>query len=271
MFRLRAGFGLAIAIGSCAVTLPAFSFELPDGTPAEQGLAIAVEADARDNGFVNFTADMKMTLHDRHDQQSSRELRVKTLETEADGDKNLIIFESPRDVKGTAFLTYSHKTGNDDQWLYLPALKRVKRISSNNRSGPFMGSEFAYEDISSQEVEKYTYKFLRTEKVGEVPSFVVERYPVNERSGYTRQIVWYDQEEFRISQIEFYDRKDALLKTMTYTEYGFYAEDFWRPGVMSVLNHQTGKSTVLQWSSYVFQVPDLKAGDFEKNSLKRAR
>ncbi|MBC8394752.1 MAG: outer membrane lipoprotein-sorting protein, partial [Deltaproteobacteria bacterium] len=123
-------------------------------TPAEKGLSIAKEADRRDTGFEDYTADLLMILKNKHGQESIRKIRIRSLEVEGDGDKSLSIFDNPRDVKGTAFLTFSHKAGDDDQWLYLPALKRVKRISSRNKSGSFMGSEFAYEDISSQEVEK---------------------------------------------------------------------------------------------------------------------
>ena len=122
-------------------------------TPEEKGLAIAVEADRRNTGFENSTADMLMILKNRHGQESRRQMRFRNLEVEGDGDKSLTIFDSPMDVKGTAFLNYTHKEGDDDQWLYLPALKRIKRISSRNKSGSFMGSEFAYEDIASQEIE----------------------------------------------------------------------------------------------------------------------
>jgi len=99
-------------------------------TPEEKGLAIAREADRRDSGFGDFTADLNMTLRNKHGQESVREIRIRTLEVEGDGDKSLSIFDTPMDVKGTAFLTFSHKQGDDDQWLYLPALKRVKRISA---------------------------------------------------------------------------------------------------------------------------------------------
>ena len=136
-------------------------------TPEEQGLAIATEADRRDKGFGDSSATMKMVLRNRHGDESTREVRVRTLEVEGDGDKSLSIFDSPADVKGTAFLTFSHILEPDDQWLYLPALKRVKRISSKNKSGPFMGSEFAYEDLGSQEVEKYRYRYLRDEPCGD--------------------------------------------------------------------------------------------------------
>ena len=146
-------------------------------------------------------------------------MRNNTLEVDGDGDKTLAIFEEPNDVKGTAFLNYTHKEGSDDQWLYLPALRRVKRIASNNKSGPFMGSEFAYEDISSQEVEKYTYEFIRTEDVEGTPMYVIARIPLDKRSGYTRQVVWYGQAEYRLQRVDYYDRKNELLKKLTYHDY----------------------------------------------------
>ncbi|MEJ1408739.1 MAG: outer membrane lipoprotein-sorting protein, partial [Candidatus Sedimenticola sp. (ex Thyasira tokunagai)] len=134
-------------------------------TAEEKGLAIAKESKARDIGWSDMQADMKMILRNKQGQESLREIRLKSLELESDGDKSLSIFDKPRDVKGTAFLSFSHPVGADDQWLYLPALKRVKRISSRNKSGPFMGSEFAYEDLTSFEVEKYSYKYIGDETV----------------------------------------------------------------------------------------------------------
>jgi len=237
----------------------------------EKGLIIAIEADRRDSGFGDSTAAMIMILRNRHGQESQRKLRYRTLEVENDGDMSLTIFDSPKDVKGTAFLNYTHKAGDDDQWLYLPALKRVKRISSRNKSGSFMGSEFAYEDIASQEVEKYTYKWLRDEIFDNHECFVLERYPVDTKnSGYSRQVVWLDKDEYRTWQVEYYDRKNAHLKTLTFSNYQKYNNSFWRPDKMFMVNHQTGKSTELQFSDYRFTV-GLNPDDFSKNSLKRAK
>lgn len=239
-------------------------------TPEEKGLAIAVEADRRDSGFGDMTANMIMVLRNKQGEESIRDMRSRALEVENDGDKSLTIFDRPEDVKGTALLTYSHKTGDDDQWLYLPALKRVKRIASNNKSGPFMGSEFAYEDIASQEVEKYTYKYLRNEAVDGEDMYVIERYPVDKKSGYTRQVVWMDAAEYRIRQVEYYDRKASLLKTLTINGYHRYVDRFWRADEMFMVNHQTGKSTRLTWSDYQFGT-GLTDRDFDQNALKRAR
>ncbi len=240
-------------------------------TPEEKGLAIAEEADRRDKGFKNNTAKMVMVLRNRHGQESVRKIRIRTLEVEGDGDKSLTIFDNPRDVKGTAFLNFTHKVGDDDQWLYLPALKRVKRISSRNKSGSFMGSEFAYEDISSQEVEKYTYKWIRDEAYDGRECFVIERYPVDKKnSGYTRQVIWIDKSEYRDWKVEYYDRKKSLLKTLTIKGYKRYLDKYWRADEMNMINHQNGKSTRLEFSEYKFDV-GLKDRDFNKNSLKRVR
>ena len=239
-------------------------------TPEEKGLAIAQEADRRDSGFRNYTNDVRMILKNRQGQESIREIRSKTLEVDGDGDKSLTIFDEPRDVKGTALLSFTHKEGPDDQWLYLPALKRVKRIASDNKSGPFMGSEFAYEDITSQEVEKYTYKYLRDDSFDGMDVFVFERYPVDKKSGYTRQIIWMDKEHYKERKIEFYDRKDTLLKTLLFTDYHQYQDRFWRAHQMDMENHQTGKSTRLIQSNYKYNT-GLSERDFDQNSLKRAR
>ena len=237
---------------------------------ADKGLEIAIEADRRDTGYHDFKAELTMLLRNKHGKESLRNMRTRSLEVEGDGDKTMIIFDQPRDVKGTALLTFSHKTEADDQWLYLPALKRVKRISSRNKSGPFMGSEFAYEDLASQEVEKYTYRYVKDDTLDGQAMFLIERDPVDENSGYTRQLVWIDQAEYRPIRIEFYDRKDSLLKTLTFRGYIQYLDRYWRAREMFMENHQTGKSTLLTWEDYQFRV-NLKGSDFTTNSLKRAK
>ncbi len=240
-------------------------------TPEDKGLAIAMEADRRDTGFKDYTSDMRMILRNKHGKESLRQIRMKVLEVEGDGDKSLNVFDNPRDVKGTAFLNYTHKVGDDDQWLYLPALKRVKRISSRNKSGSFVGSEFSYEDISSQEVEKYTYKWIRDESYEGKQCFVVDHYPVDKKnSGYTRQVTWIDKKEYRPLKIEFYDKKYSHLKTLTFSGYKIYLERYWRADKLQMINHQNEKSTSLEFSNYKFHT-GLKATDFNKNSLKRIR
>lgn len=254
---------LASALAFIPVTLHA-------QTPEERGLEIAIEADTRNTGFGDTRTTMQMTLRNRNGDERTRQMRSSTLEVLDDGDMSLIVFDDPADVKGTALLTHSHKVDQDDQWLFLPALKRVKRISSSNKSGPFVGSEFAYEDLSSQEVEKYTYKYLRDESMDGREHFVIERYPVDRKSGYTRQVAWIDKEEYRTWKVEFYDRKKSLLKTLTQQDFQQYLEKYWRAKKMDMVNHQTGKSTTLSFETYEFAI-GLDAGDFTRNSLAKAR
>ena len=255
-----------LTVGTLGFYLPTVTAQ----TEEEKGLAIAVEADKRDVGFVDSTANMKMVLRNRSGKESVRNVRVKTLEVTGDGDKSLSIFDEPADVKGTASLTWSHSQKPDEQWLYLPALKRVKRISSKNKSGPFMGSEFAFEDIGSQEVDKYTYKYLRDETLAGADTFVLERYPTDKNSGYTKQVAWIEKERYIALKVEYYDRKGALLKTLNASGFEQFLDKHWRPTQMDMVNHQSGKSTTLRFENYAFKT-GLSDRDFAKNALKKLR
>ena len=239
-------------------------------TPEEKGLAIALETDKRDKGWQDSYAEMKMVLRNRHGKESVRQIRVTNLEVDGDGDKGLTVFDEPRDIKGTSFLSYSHALEPDEQWIFLPALKRVKRISSSNKSGPFMGSEFAYEDISSFEIPKYSYLYLRDELFNGMDCYVLELRPQYQHSGYTKSHVWIDKAEFRSQKIDYYDRKDSLLKTQIFSDYQQYLDQYWRAHTMTMQNHQNGKSTKLQWDDFQFK-NGLNDGDFKKNDLKRQR
>ena len=255
----------SIVVGISLLSTPVFA-----QTPEEKGLAIAEERKARDLGWGDSISQAEMILRTAQGQETIRKMRLKSLEVENDGDKALTIFDQPRDVKGTAFLSFSHATTPDDQWMYLPALKRVKRIASRNKSGPFMGSEFAFEDLSSFEVEKYSYQYLRDELFNGEDTFVVESVPVDKYSGYTKQVNWIDKAHYRPLKIEFYDRKGSLLKTLTFSDYKLYLDKYWRADKMSMVNNQTGKSTDFITKELIFKT-GLKDKDFNKATLKRAK
>lgn len=239
-------------------------------TPEEKGLKIAQETKARNTGWGDSEASMTMILRNEAGKETIRKVRSKSLEVQDDGDKGLSIFDEPRDVKGTAFLSFTHIEGNDDQWLYLPALKRVKRISSSNKSGPWMGSEFANEDLTSFEIAKYKYKFLRDDVIDGDKVFVSEMYPQYKNSGYNKVIVWVDQDHYRVRKIEYFDTHNKPLKVMEFSDYRQYLNKFWRAHKQLMTNSQTGKSTEIQWNDYKFNV-GLTDKDFNKSSLKRAK
>ena len=133
-----------------------------------------------------------------------------------------------------------------------------------------MSSEFAYEDLSSFELAKYQFTYLRDETLDGVDCYVVESVPTDKFSGYTKLVNWIDKEEYRVIKTDYYDRKRILLKTTTLSQYKLYLEQYWRPHQLDVINHQTGKSTQLVIESINFKT-GLDDKDFNKNSLKRAR
>lgn len=240
-------------------------------TPEERGHAIAVEADHRSSGFGDCTIDTVMILRTREGQENRRQLRSRILEKEDDGDKSLTLFDSPGDVRGTILLTFSHKVGDDDQWLYLPALKRVKRISASNKSGAFMGSEFAFEDLGSREVEKYGHRYLESVILDGRECLVLELIPLDKKnSGYSRIISWLDSTTYHVIREEYYDQKQRLLKTLFCREYQQYLGFLWKAHRLEMVNHQNGKQTDLLFSNFQFRV-GLTDRDFRKNRLKNLR
>ncbi|KAA3633093.1 MAG: outer membrane lipoprotein-sorting protein [Proteobacteria bacterium] len=239
-------------------------------TPEARGRAIVAEMHDRDSGWRDMSATMKMILSDRQGNVSTRKVRYRALEVIGDGDKSLSIFDAPADVRGTVFLSHTHALEADDQWLFLPALKRVKRISSANKSGPFMGSEFAYEDIASQEIDKYDYRLVREESLDDRPAYLIEQFPRYERSGYTRELIWIDRQRYVPLRLDYYDRKGDLLKTLKFHKYERYLDRYWRSGEMVMENHQTGKLSTLVWSDYRFG-QRLDDRDFDRSVLKRIR
>jgi hypothetical protein len=236
-------------------------------TPEEKGLELAIKSDKANAGFVGEKSEMELVLINAHGDKVTRKLLSRTQETEKDGDKSIVTFEWPADVKGTRMLTWTHKSADDDQWLFLPSIKRVKRINSSNKSGSFMGSEFAYEDLGSAEVEKYKFKFVKDDAVDGRKQWTVERVPVDERSGYSKQLMWLDHEYLQPVRIEYYDRKGELLKTADFKSYQ-KLKGFWRAGEIQMVNHQTQKKSNLTWKNREMGVKHADS-EFRSENLER--
>ena len=228
---------------------------------------VAKKSDEVTSGFKSSSSTLIMTLINQSGEQTVRQMRGKTLE-KSGGDKSLIEFISPADVKGTKLLTYEHIGGDDDQWLYLPALKRVKRIASSNKSGSFMGSEFSYEDISNPNYKKFSYPgSLSEESFNGKVCYKGVRIPEYANSGYTKEISWIDKKNFLVQKVEYFDRKSELLKTAIFSDYKKIG-GVWRTGKIVMTNHQSGKKTILEWRDDKVNV-GLSGSDFTKRVLKR--
>lgn len=266
--RLTAAFvGAAIAVSSFTGVGYA-----QDDAAKQKGYDIAARSDRSDTGFESSEVEAVMVLVNKAGQEMTRELSFKTLERENEdvGDKGLTVFSTPRDVQGTALLSHAQILKPDNQWLYLPALKRVKRISSANKSGPFVGSEFAFEDFTSTELKKYDYKHVGEDTLDGMKMDVVERFPLYKNSGYTKQVSYIDQDIYQVRKIDFYDRKGTLLKTLMLNDYREYDGGVWRAHTLQMNNHITSKSTTLKYGDYKFKT-GLADRDFVKGVLKRIR
>ena len=260
-----------------AAALTVFAVKMTETSPAlgqdvkQRGFDIAAKSDRSDRGFKDSTVELKMVLRNATGAETERKLTITTLEIpdEKLGDRSLVSFQSPLDIEGTALLSHAKIVEPDDQWLFLPALKRVKRISSSNKSGPFVGSEFAFEDITGQELGKYDHTWVREEACGDLTCDVIERRPLYKNSGYTRQLVWIDQKDLQFRKVEYFDRRNTLLKTQVFGDYRLYST-YWRAQVFRMENHFTGKSTDLLFGSYKFG-EGLSERDFVKGVLRRQR
>jgi len=230
-------------------------------------LEVAQKSEDVMSGFKDSTSKMQMTLINAAGQEKSRTMKMKVLEGENE-DKSLMEFLTPADVKGTKFLSYEHFNKDDDQWLYLPALKRVKRIASKNKSGAFMGSEFSYEDLSAFNVKKYIYEGEAKEgELNGVSVYIGSSKPVSKYSGYTKLVSYIDKDTFLIKKMEYYDRKNELLKSAVFSEYKKFG-DVYRIGKITMKNIQNDKTTILVWSNEKIKT-GLRAKDFHKRYLKK--
>ncbi len=234
---------------------------------ANKGYEIAKKADVNQRNFVDEKSISTLTLINAAGDTVERKMTSITMERDNSKDLSVIQFLNPADVRGTSLLTYQNPKGNDKQWLYLPELRRVKKISSKNKSGSFMGSEFSYEDISGNTLDKWSYTFLKEETLNGQLCYVVERIPTYDNSGYSKVKVWFSKENHLMMRGEFFDRKNTLLKVQTMLGWKQYNET-WRFTRVEMENVQTKKKSILDYSKRTFK-NGLKKKDFSKRSMQR--
>lgn len=249
----------------------AFGLPLLSATPAEadakKGQEIGVKVDKGWAGFKTEENEIELELISGSGNKVVRKLRGKAREDGSD-EQSVMTFVWPADLKGTQLLTWNHRGKTDDQWLFLPSVQRVKRISARSRSGSFMGSEMAFEDLTNiWWIEKYKYSFVREQKVGSRDTWLVERVPKDKDSGYSKQMLWIDKEYLSALRIDYYDRKGKLLKTADFKSWKKYGNK-WRADRVEMVNRQTGKKTNVVWKSRKLGV-SLSDNQFSPDALGR--
>ena len=221
------------------------------------------------NFFVTKVASLQVELtmaliNDKGQQRERRSVGLVKLQPNGVDSKLVVRFETPADIKGTSFLQVEHIDGDDDLWIYLPALKKSRRLVANNKKDSFVGSDFSYGDISLPKVDQYRHTLLKTETIDGVACFVVESVPANDavrgNSGYSRKVTWVRSDNFVETRVDYYDLAGRLWKTQTVSRPQLVEpqKGRWFPLVREMVNHQSGHRTVITATRLVsdIAVPD---------------
>lgn len=190
-------------------------------------------------------------INDRGQKRERKSTTLVKLQPDGVDSKFLVRFSTPADIKGTGFLQIEHSEKDDDQWIYLPALKKSRRLVANNKKDSFVGSDFSYGDISLPKVDLWKHTLVRSERVGNEDCYVVESVPgddsVKENSGYSKKVSWISQTDFVERKVEYYDHGGRSLKTQSIDKVEVVEPEKSRCFALhrEMLNHQTGHRTVI--------------------------
>ena len=233
------------------------------------GKKIVEDMISANRGFLGEKSSIQMVLIDSHGKKVFRSLEGKVKEISHNEEAALFTFLSPLDVRGTKMLTRSKDNSNDNQWIYLPALRRVKRIFSSHRGASFMGSEFSYEDLSIQRLGRYNYRLLREERYENQGIWVLERTP-KEKSVYSKQIMYVAKNYMNTLKIEYFDRGGQLLKIALFINYQSFQvgqKTFYRAEKIHMKNLLTKRESQLIWTNRDVGV-QLSEREFSQSGLK---
>ena len=231
------------------------------------------------NFFVTKVRTLKsdstmILINDRGQTRERKSATLAKLQKNGIDSKLLVKFLSPADIKGTGFLQVEHSTGDDDQWIYLPALKKTRRLVANNKKDSFVGSDFSYGDVLLPKVDFYKHTLLRSEPMGGQDCYVIESLPrdedVKRDSGYAKKITWVRKDNFLETKVEYYDVSGRLLKTQTVSDHKLVEPDTqrWIALRREMVNHQTEHKTILTFDRIEADVP-VADDAFTTRSIER--
>jgi len=241
---MKAVLSLALLVG----TLSSSSY-LSAVPTKNLGEEIAFRSYNQMSGFSDMKAKVSMLTERDHKTTEDMSFLFFAREVGRDQLQRLTIMEKPSDLKGMKFLNYSFDDEEDQQWMYIPKLKRVKRMPNQGRSANFMGSEFSYEDISTPRPTKFSYEFQGEGKVDGRDSYAVVRRPNFEGSNYSYNVVWFDQENYLTQKIDFYDKKGELVKELTFNRYRKDDNHPWQALEMVMRNKSSGDISKMLWEN----------------------
>jgi len=210
---------------------------------AQTGRDIVLRVKNRPDGETRY-AEMQLTLTKKNGNQRNRKM-ISWAMDEGKDTKKIMFFTYPGDVKGTGFLTWDYDQAGkeDDKWLYLPAMKKTRRISgSSSKTDYFMGTDFTYDDMGGRSVDEDTHTLLREEEKGGHKCWVVESVPKDSHEIYSKKVSWIRQDCDTAVYVEFYDKLNKLHRVMTVQDIQ-KIDGFWTVMKMEMTNVQSGHST----------------------------
>ncbi len=216
----------------------------------------------------DMTANLTMTLTNSSGQERIRELKQYKRDF-GSVEKKIMFFLKPADVKNTSFMNWSYDEPgkDDDQWIYLPALKKIKRISSDSKGDYFMGSDFTYDDLGDRKPTDDTHKILREEKLNGLDCYVVESIPKDEDYMYSKTITWVVKGRWYGLKKEFYDEDGELLKILTLNN-AENIKHFWIISDVEMNNVQNNHKTRMQQKDIKIDT-GIPASMFTQRMMKR--
>lgn len=195
-------------------------------------------------------AKEQMTLVDKKGNKEIRITRKYGKELEEDKSRFLIVFDSPKSVKGTALLTWNEKDQDADQWMYLPAQKRMQRIAKGSKKGYFMGTDFTFEDMQPEDQDNFDYTIIRSDKISGLDCWVIKAKPNNptteRESGYKWRILYVLKKYFFTVKIEFFDKREKKIKTQVNGRLKRINGTRYRTNKSQMTNHETGHKTITE-------------------------
>ena len=233
------------------------------------GRDIMLKVDNRSDGDDRKSV-MHMTLINKRGR--TRERTVLSYQKDYGKDtKTIMYFQKPADVKGTGFLSweYDDPSKDDDRWLYLPALKKVRRISGSSENDYFMGTDFTYDDMGGRSVDEDIHELLREEEVDSVKCWVVESVPKDKDYMYSKVIKWIRQDSYIAAKAEYYDKMGSLMKILTMSNVR-KQDGFWTIFKMEMDNKQEKHKTILELEEMNYNTK-VKDSMFKVSTLERGR
>ncbi len=214
----------------------------------ERAREIFEELDERRRAIVYETSTMEMVIIDRRGRERNRSMKMYTFSEEGVS-KTLTVFESPADVRGTGLLNLN-ENGSETQLLYLPAVGRVQTVSGSQRSERFLGSDFTFEDLGSQNPDNFEFELV--EETDE--EFKLKAVPINE-SQYAYIHFYIDAEKFALTRAEYFNSSDEQVRELTASEYQQVRDNIWRPDRMVMRDLEAERRTELRWKDRTFDEP----------------